>query len=90
MGVITGCNGTPDPGVPTPKGRPNTTHGVRPVQAADDPVMVGALITRLRDRQIGDGVAIVIYAILLSWFAYAWYDRRWPGKSKPIGETTPL
>ena len=53
-------------------------------------VMVGAFITRLRDGQVGDVVAIVIYAILLSWFAYEWYDRRWPGKSKPIGETTPL
>ncbi len=52
-------------------------------------VMVGAFITRLRDGQVGDVITIVIYASLLSWFAYEWYDRRWPRKAKSAGEVTP-
>lgn len=52
-------------------------------------VMAGAFITRLRDGQAGDVVAIVIYAILLSWFAYEWYDRRWSRKTKSAREVTP-
>lgn len=39
-------------------------------------VMVGAFVTRLRDGQIGDVVAIAVYMLLLSWFAYEWWGRR--------------
>ncbi len=49
------------------------------------PVMVGAFITRLRDGQVGDVVSVGVYAMLLSWFAYEWWDRRWPS-NRPADE----
>jgi putative oxidoreductase len=40
-------------------------------------VMAGAFVTRLQDGLSGDHAGIVVYALLLAWFAWEWRGRRW-------------
>ena len=41
------------------------------------PVMLGAFVTRLNDGRIGDVISVVVYVMLLLWFAYEWRNDRW-------------
>ena len=47
-------------------------------------IMAGAFVTRLGDGLSGDHAGIAVYAALLAWFAYAWWDRRVPLRLGPI------
>jgi len=41
------------------------------------PVMLGAFVTLLNDGRIGDVISVVVYVMLLLWFAYEWRNDRW-------------